>query len=188
MNRFNFWAVVPAFIIGLSAHGAQAKNLNADFLANTSSDLAYHIALETASRWLPSDESSRLGNKFAGSQSEVLAQSKGSYSDATVNFHITEYREGVGFFGVVEPRKVHTTFPGAERLFAETKRSDPADAGDLLIQFVAMNKETNLFAKRLGANITYPEHHVSDSAKFAKMDPADAGILLQPYMIASAGK
>jgi hypothetical protein len=187
MNRFQFWAVVPAVIITLSAHGAQAENLSAGFLANTSGDQAYQVSIETASQWLPLDGTSRLGNKFAGSQTEVLAQWKGSDSDVSVDFHIPEYRKGVGFFGVVEPGKIYTNFPGAERLFAETKRSDPADAGDLLIQFVAMNKETNLFAKGLGANITYPAHHVRDSAKFAKMDPADAGILLQPYMLASAG-
>jgi len=82
---------------------------------------------------------------------------------------------------LTEPKGAAVDFTrGKTRYFADGRRSDPADAGDLLLSMAPLNKEGLAFVKGWGSKDIGVMQGDLAVDYFAKLDPADAGVLLEP--------
>lgn len=174
MNCFNY--ATAAFFIVLSAHGAQANNLDTGWVGVMYDSPAYQDVMTAAVRWTPYD------GETATNWDLVKPKVIGSWAAGDKAY---PWQGITSLYGEFQNINTRTNFlEGSEQIWAKPKRSDPADAGDLLISVVG--KGFGAYESQWDAPSSVGTLNYWGSVNLARTDPADAGTLLQPYVLAAA--
>lgn len=188
-------------ITSLSASGAQADNLN--WVPREAYGQAIQLQVDlgkSVGEWsfadpsMAKDYSQHIGNaaKLGENWTEAISQHDsptqsntwaGLYTGLAVNSATSalDAKQRLG------ERQWNASFSKVGLLdFADGKRSDPADASDLLIQMDASySRPSTVMDGQITSDVGAPwEFWQATAAK--RSDPADAGYLLQPILLANA--